>query len=141
MKSAESYALGGALLHELYFKNLMPNAPPQIGQIGVMLKAKWGSLEAWARDIRAAAESGRGWAMLACCPINPADLHNLVLDSNDNAPPGYEPILVIDLYEHAFWANWYMNKSGYLDGVFKSINWAEVNDRYLKLALSAVARR
>lgn len=141
LKSAESYALGGVVMHELYFKNLLPGAPPTLGMIGTAIRQKWGSIDTWARDMRAGAESGRGWAMLACCPLDPTDMQNIVMDAHDNAPPGYEPLLVIDLYEHAMWADWYTNKSGYLDGVFKNINWQEVNDRYAKLALSAVARR
>jgi Fe-Mn family superoxide dismutase len=91
--------------------------------------------------MRAGAEAGRGWVMLACCPLDPTNLHNIVMDAHDNAPPGYDPLLVIDLFEHSYWGDWYTNKSGYLDGVFKNINWDEVNNRYTKLALASVARR
>src|SRR5271157_3255090 len=66
LKSAESYALGGAVMHELYFKNLLPGAPPTLGTLGTAIRAKWGSIGAWARDMRAGAEAGRGWVMLAC---------------------------------------------------------------------------
>ncbi len=141
LKNAESYAMGGVVLHELFFKNLIPNARPKIGNISIALQKKWGSVQAWAMDFRAAAESGRGWAMLGCCPLDPLDLHNIVLDAHDNAPPGYEPLLVIDLYEHAYWLDHPNQKSRYLDGVFRAINWDEINDRYLKLGLSAMARR
>jgi len=140
IKSAESYALGGAVLHELYFKNILPGAPQNIGVIGSALKQRCGSLETWGRDFRAAAESGRGWAMLACCSLDPTDMYNLVLDAHDNAPPGYEPLLVIDIYEHAYWMDHGTNRGAYLDGLFRTINWAEVNDRYTKLALTAAAR-
>ena len=140
LKSAESYALGGAVMHELYFKNLLPGAPPTLGTLGTAIRAKWGSIGAWARDMRAGAEAGRGWVMLACCPLDPTDLHNIVMDAHDNAPPGYEPLLVVDIYEHAYWMDHGTDRSTYLDGIFRVINWAEVNDRYAKLALTAAAR-
>lgn len=144
VKLAESYAISGVLLHEMYFKNLTDTPVPT--QKGTLLKKaieqRWGSIPAWWKEMRAAALGARGWAVLAACEVDPSELQVFMLDAHDvGSCFGYSPILVIDVYEHSYWGDWYTDRCGYLDSIVKYLNWNETEKRFTDAFIAAEARK
>lgn len=129
----QSYALGGAYLHELYFGNLTANTLRPMILLGIegLIERKWGSQEAFHEDFRAAALQARGWVVLAVCAWCPEDLRIFALDAHDlGAVYGYCPLLVIDTYEHAYWMDFGTERATYLQNIMGYVNWQEVDRRY-----------
>jgi superoxide dismutase, Fe-Mn family len=133
LKEAEAYASGGAVLHALYFEGLTDD-PGVVGPpngVQKAIQAQWGSLESWWREMRAAALNARGWAILGVCEVDPTDFRIAMMDTHvDNALVGYVPLCVVDVYEHAYWADHYTDRAAYLDGLHKFLNWEAIQERY-----------
>ena len=135
LKEAEHYALGGVVLHELFFGNIAAN----IVRIQLLLEVErciestWGSLENFRAELRAACLSARGWAVLSLDPFG--RLRILMLDSHDIGPVmGSVPILVIDMFEHAYWMDYGADRASYVEGILNHVDWMEVNRRFRKWA-------
>jgi len=129
LKLEETYALNGVKLHELYFGNLGGTDGPPSGEVSFFLQRDFGSTEAWARDFRALGLSARGWGILAL-DLDDRTLHNFLLDAhNVGGIQRTAPLLVLDVYEHAYFIDYGANRSGYLDAFFANIDWEEVNRR------------
>jgi Fe-Mn family superoxide dismutase len=142
IKEAETYAIGGVLLHEMYFGNLSanPGAPP--AQIIQAITTKWGSPSAWWTEMRAAALTARGWVLLGMCEIDPNDMRIFMLDShNVGAMAGYSPLCAIDVFEHAYWMDHGANRTAYLDGLPRFLKWSEINRRYMESLAAIQARK
>lgn len=139
LKLEETYAYNGVKLHELYFGNLGGTDGPPSGEVSFFLQRDFGSVDAWVRDFRALGLSARGWAVLAL-DLDDRTLHNFLLDAHNLG--GIQrtiPLLVLDVYEHAYFIDYGTNRSGYLDAFFANIDWEEVNRRLrVYLARSAL---
>ncbi len=133
LKREQVHAVNSVILHELYFDGMTPE-PRDPGEASLdALKKRFGSLDKWVEDFKAAAVAARGWAILALQPAN-GRLYNLLTDVHDVGPMVLGiPLVVIDCYEHAFYVD-YKNKKGEYVGAYpKHIDWAEV-DRRVKAA-------
>lgn len=130
-KRGETYALDGVILHELYFENM--------GGIGEMntpnpsttaqLEMDFGSFVNWEDDFVATAKASRGWAVL-CFDQRSYRLRNISLDSHDLGNIAYSaPILVLDVYEHAYFLQYADNKTEYINRFMEDINWNVVGRR------------
>lgn len=128
-KRGETYALNGVILHELYFENIggkmkMPDQMT-IGQ----LEMYFGSFNNWKSDFIATAKASRGWAVL-CYDQRSYRLRNISLDAHDLGNIAYSaPILVLDVYEHAYFLQYADNKTEYINRFMDNINWEVVCDR------------
>ena len=81
--------------------------------------------------MHAAGLQGRGWVVLAVDPKASENIRLFVLDSHDLGPVfGYVPLLVVDVFEHAYWMDFGTNKGTYLKNLYGYIHWGEVNRRY-----------
>jgi Fe-Mn family superoxide dismutase len=144
LKEAESFAIGGVLLHELYFQNLTTTPSHALIYLDIeeAISNKWGSMESWWREMRATALMARGWAVLGACEIDPTDLRVFMLDShNVGAMFGYSPIAVIDCFEHSYWMDHGTDRETYLDRTFKALDILEINKRYIEIMNAATARK
>ncbi len=131
LKIAETFALNGSILHELYFENLGTGTQPG-PQTMAMIKENFGSLEKFKKDLLDGASCARGWAVTAFT-IDSGKVHNYVLEAhNENVPILTIPILVVDTYEHAYMIDFGINRAQYLDIVWKNINWDVVEARIKK---------
>ncbi len=118
------------LLHELYFDELAekPNTPSP--EIVMAIEKRFGSLDRWVADFEASAKDAAGWAILAFHPLN-GKLYNLVSDEHATGLLWMStPILVIDVYEHAYYVDYQNRKSEYVNKFMQHIDWSEVNRRY-----------
>jgi superoxide dismutase, Fe-Mn family len=131
LKIAETFALNGSVLHELYFENLGSGSQPG-PQTLVLIKENFGSLEKFRKDLLDGASCARGWVITAF-NIDCGTVHNYVLEAhNETVPILCIPILVVDTYEHAYMIDFGINRTKYLDVVWKNINWDVVEERIKK---------
>jgi Fe-Mn family superoxide dismutase len=131
LKREEQRATASAILHELYFANLSGGSKTPGAVMVAALEENFGGVERWRRDFVSAAQSlagGSGWVVLAYSP------HERRLDNQiavDDAPgiPGAVPILVLDMYEHAYHLEFGTNASAYVDAFMRLIDWTVVTER------------
>src|SRR5262245_24206481 len=133
LKKEEVHAMNSVILHELYFDGMSAAGGDPGEAAQDVLKKRFGSVDKWVDDFKAAAVSARGWAILALNPVS-GKLYNFVSDVHDVGIPVFGiPLVVIDCYEHAFYVDYKNKKGDYVAGYPKHIDWAEV-DRRVKAA-------
>jgi Fe-Mn family superoxide dismutase len=121
----------GMRLHELYFGNLGGKGTlDKGGKPGKALAAAFGSVEAWEADFRAAGVMrGIGWVVLARDPANGA-LFNCWINEHDAGHlAGCAPLLVMDVFEHAYLTDYGLKRADYIAAFFANIDWKAVESR------------
>lgn len=128
-KRGETFALNGVILHELYFQNIGGRTEgPDRYTMGV-LEHDFGSFKNWQEDFIATAKASRGWAVL-CFDQRSYHFRNISLDSHDLGNIAYSaPILILDVYEHAYFLQYASNKAEYINRFMKNINWEVIGRR------------
>ena len=105
------------------------------GTAAALLQTHYGSLETWEHDFRQTALSlggGSGWVVVAYDPASQS-LHNWWAWDHSNRVAAGEPVLVLDLYEHAYAMDYGAATKGYLDAFLQNVSWDEVNRRVERL--------
>jgi Fe-Mn family superoxide dismutase len=137
LKVEYSFALNGVKNHELYFNHIGGKGGDADGPIGDMIKSAFGSFDNWKADLKATGIAARGWVWLAHDHTD-GSLFNYIGDSQNTFPVWHAtPLLALDVYEHAYFIDFDVRRSAYIDAFFKVIDWDAVNAN-LKVA-SAVA--
>ncbi len=132
LKRGESYSIDGAILHELYFSNIGGSVKNPNDMITMNLNECFNSFEQWSDDFIATAKASRGWAIL-CYDQRSKILRNISLDAHDLGNVTYSyPIIVLDMYEHAYFLQYADNKEEYINQFMKNINW-EIVERRMSL--------
>jgi len=130
LKREELIRRGSMTLHELYFANLGGSGRPG-GSLAEALKAAFGSVEAWEEDFRRTAASlygGSGWTVLAWNQ-HTKELHNYWAGDHSQGAVAGTPLLVLDLYEHAYQVDFGAAAARYVDAFFANVQWDEVQRR------------
>jgi Fe-Mn family superoxide dismutase len=132
LKRRLGWEFDGMKLHELYFDNLGGKGPiSKKSELYKDLVAQFGSFEKWKRDFIATGSiRGIGWALLYFDPIE-KKLVNVWINEHDGGHlvKGV-PILIMDVFEHAFMPQFGLDKRKYIDAFFSNINWDVVSKRY-----------
>ncbi|MBN8831346.1 MAG: superoxide dismutase [Sphingomonadales bacterium] len=134
LKREELHRTGSVVLHELYFDQLGGNGQAA-GSIKDALALSHGSLGAWEAEFRRTAMSlagGSGWAILAY-NHHTASLHNYWAWDHTNGPAMSTPLLVLDIYEHAFHMDYGAAAAKYVDAFMQNVDWEIVDRRYRAL--------
>ncbi len=131
LKREELLRTGSVRLHELYFGNLGGD-----GRVGAtmerMLSDAFGSLSRWEDEFRRTANAlagGSGWAILA---LTDGALHNYWAWDHTSGAPGSHPLLVLDMYEHAYHLDYGAAAARYVDAFMGSVDWGEVSRRLVQ---------
>jgi Fe-Mn family superoxide dismutase len=130
LKREELIATNSMRLHDLYFANLGGNGRAD-GTAASLLKAEYGSLERWEQDFRQTALSlggGSGWVIVAYDPES-GSLHNWWAWDHTNQPAVGVPVLILDVYEHAYAIDYGAATKPYIDAFLANVLWDEVNAR------------
>lgn len=126
LKRQETFAVNGMKLHEVYFGHLQGDGKPA-GELLAMIEKDWGSVDAWKEEMIATGMSARGWAILAFdyrdnrLHIYGSDAHNV------GAVWAAIPIIVLDVYEHAYFMDYGVSRKAYIDSFFKNLDWGFAN--------------
>jgi Fe-Mn family superoxide dismutase len=118
------------VLHEMYFDGLALKAPDPAEELRRAIEKRFGSLDKWSADFIASAKAAAGWAMLVVHPVN-GRLYNVVSDEHSQGPLWLAvPLVVIDVYEHAFYIDYQNRKPEYVEKFMSHIDWSEANTRF-----------
>lgn len=140
LKVEESFALNGVVLHELYFENLGVKSAKPTGKLSDLMARDFGSFDKWIENLKACGMAARGWVILGLCTYD-GKLHNYCLDAhNDRVPVNVIPILVLDVYEHAYVIDFGVKRAPYLDAFVKNINWDAAAKRLDRVNLDLIAK-
>lgn len=129
LKIEQSFASNGVILHELYFLNLTNEKTAPTDNFKNLAKQSAGSFDNFINDIKASARNSRGWVFTG---YNTRDnkLHNYIIDSHDlHVPVNVIPVLVIDVWEHAYMVDYGIDRDAYIESILKNIDWFEVEKR------------
>jgi Fe-Mn family superoxide dismutase len=134
LKRRFGWEFNGMRLHELYFGNLKKGAST-VSPGSALAKAiisEFGSIENWEKDFRSVgAMRGIGWAILYY-DIPGKRLFNCWINEHDAGhPAGAIPILVMDVFEHAYMTDYGTKRAYYIAAFFKNINWKEAESRFM----------
>lgn len=127
------FEYNGMILHEYYFANLKPGAQAEApaGKLKSALEQSFGKYDTWLADFRAMATMpGVGWVVLYQDPSTGWLSNHWITLHNDGNPAGYQPVLVMDGWEHAFMRDYLATeRAKYVDAFFKNIDWESVEKR------------
>lgn len=133
-----SFHIGGHLLHSLFWPNI---APPDKGggkptrTLGTALEKEFESFERFKREFSLAATSveGSGWAALSFCRQTNRPIIMQIEKHNTNVYPMFTILMVIDVWEHAYYLDYKNERAKFVDAFWNIVNWDEVNKRLEKI--------
>ncbi len=131
LKRRLGWEFNGMRLHELYFDNLGGKGGLDAnGRLGKALASSFGSVELWDKDFRATgAMRGIGWAVLYQDQAS-GRLINFWVNEHDVAhPAGCTPLLIMDVFEHAFMIEYGLKRADYIEAFCRNIDWTAVEAR------------
>lgn len=135
LKTEETFALNGVKLHEGYFDNLADGKGEAGGLIRQWIEEDFGGLAHWAEDFRATGMAARGWVVLAF-DLEEGKLRTFLCDShNQGGVWNTVALLIMDVYEHAYFIDYATGRKAYIESFMKLIDWDEVNSRIARFGL------
>ncbi len=137
LRMGEIFAANGVYLHEAYFNCLGgdPSAPLGTGggKLADAIAAKWGTVEKFTSIFSAAGMSVRGWVVLAY-DANVNELKIYGADSHDQGGVwGCIPLIVLDVYEHAYFIDYGSDRKKYIVDFWKNLDWSAADAIYEKI--------
>lgn len=130
-----SFNLGGHILHTIFWQNMKPNGGGEPGgELSDEINKIFGNYQLFKKLFTQAAVSveGSGWAILAYDPlidtlsILQLEKHNLF------SVPGLVPLLVVDVWEHAYYLQYFNQRAKFIDAWWNVVNWSDVEKRFIK---------
>ncbi|NLF40145.1 superoxide dismutase [bacterium] len=121
----------GMRLHELYFENLGgTNAPDEAGALHKKIVRDFGGFDAWKKEfIGVGKMRGIGWVILYEDTANNRLINVWVNEHDVSHLAGAKPILVMDVFEHAFMPDYQLERGAYIDAFFSNIDWSVAEKR------------
>ena len=132
LKRRLGWEFNGMRLHEYYFENFGGKGGiDKNGKLAKRLVKDFGSVEAWEKDFKAIGMMrGIGWVALYQ-DITNGKLINFWIDEHDvSHPAGCNPVLIMDVFEHAFMIDYGLKKADYIEAFFRNIDWGVLEGRY-----------
>jgi Fe-Mn family superoxide dismutase len=131
LKRRVGWEFNGMRLHEYYFDNLGGTAPLNMGGIlAKKLAESFGSVDTWEKDFRATgAMRGIGWTVLYQDSVDGRLINFWINEHDEGHPAGCMPLLVMDVFEHAFMLDYGLKRADYIEAFFKNIDWKAAEAR------------
>ena len=129
-----SFHIGGHLLHSLFWGNLAPankGGGKPSGALSDALEQEFGSFERFKKEFSQAATSveGSGWAALTFCRQTNRPIIMQIEKHNTNIYPMFRILMVIDVWEHAYYLDYKNERAKFVDAFWNIVNWGEVHKR------------
>lgn len=134
LKAEETFVTNGVYLHEWYFDVLggegnWTDAP----ELSKALEAKWGSMEDAIKYMSECGMAARGWAIV-CWDTKDQAIRQYNADThNQGGIWGAIPIIVLDVYEHAYFIDFGSDRKAYIEAFWKNFDWKTAEELYLKV--------
>lgn len=131
LKRRLGWEFNGMRLHEYYFENLGgKGGPDRTGKLSRKLSEDFGSFETWEKDFKATGMMrGIGWAILYQDSLTGRLINFWINEHEVNHPAGCIPILILDVFEHAFMIDYGLKRADYIEAFFKNIQWKAAESR------------
>lgn len=135
---ALSFNLAGHLLHYAFWNNMKKDGggdPPADSDIGKLIKRDFGSFDAFKNHYSAAAAQvqGGGWALLCFEPLSKRLIILQAEKHQNSSGIGALPLLVIDVWEHAYYLKYQNRRPDYIKAFWNVVNWEWANERLTKI--------
>jgi Fe-Mn family superoxide dismutase len=131
LKRRLGWEFNGMRLHELYFGNLGGKEPLSQGsRLAKAMAGEFGGAQQWEADFRAAgAMRGVGWVVLYQDGPGGRLINQWINEHDVGHPAGAEPIVVLDVFEHAFMIDYGLKRADYIASFFKNVDWKAAEGR------------
>ena len=130
-----AFNLGGHVNHSAFWVNLSPDGgDAPTGELGTAIEEHFGSFEGFRTHFAAAAAGiqGSGWAILAWDSVGQKLVVFQLYDQQGNIPLGVVPIVLLDMWEHAFYLDYVNVKADYITAWWNIVNWADAGERFAR---------
>ncbi len=128
-----SFNIGGHLLHSLFWGNLAPAGKQGSlsGSLAKAIEAEFGGFERFKKEFTMAAGSveGSGWAALTYCKLTKRPMIMQIEKHNVNVYPMFRIILVLDVFEHAYYLDYKNDRARFVENFWNIVNWNEAGKR------------
>ena len=134
LKREELVATNSMILHEHFFEGIGGDGQPS-GALAEAIKRDFGSVERWRAEFSAMGKAeggGSGWVILTYSPRDKRLVNAWAADHTTTVAGG-RPVLVLDMYEHAYHMDYGAKAAAYVDAYMQAINWegpAKLYERY-----------
>ncbi|MBM4432603.1 MAG: superoxide dismutase [Chloroflexi bacterium] len=131
LKRRMGFEFNGMRLHEYYFENLGGKAAlNKEGKLGKKLAEDFGSYDDWEKDFKGTGTMrGIGWAILYQDNVVGKLINQWINEHETGHPAGCIPVLVMDVFEHAFMIDYGLKRADYIGAFFKNVNWSVMESR------------
>jgi Fe-Mn family superoxide dismutase len=129
-----SFNIGGHKLHSLFWGNLAPPSKGDrkpSGRLSDIIQKEFGSFDRFKKEFSQAASSveGSGWAALSLCKLTNRPIIMQIEKHNTNVYPTFQILMVLDVFEHAYYIDYKNDRAKFVDAFWNIVNWDAVNKR------------
>ena len=135
LKIDETYNMNAAYLHELYFANISDvNSEITMDSLAFMrLQRDFGTFDDWQRDFLACCQASRcGWAVTYLNTYTQKYMNCVIDLHSEHVPAGFYPIIVMDVWQHAYYRDYLKDVKLYSSAMMKELNWGVIENRVKK---------
>jgi Fe-Mn family superoxide dismutase len=128
-----AFNLGGHVNHSIFWANLSPDGGDKPdGELAAAIDEHFGSFDGFRTHFEAAALGlqGSGWSVLAWDALGQRPLIFQLFDQQGNVPVGIVPLVMLDMWEHAFYLQYFNVKADYVKAWWNVVNWADASRRF-----------
>jgi len=128
-----AFNLGGHVNHSIFWKNLSPDGGDKpSGELAAAIDDSFGSFDAFQAHFTAAATTiqGSGWAILGWDVLGSRLLVHQLYDQQAQLPAGQIPVVMLDMWEHAFYLQYRNVKPDYVKAWWNVVNWTDAEARF-----------
>ena len=128
-----AFNLGGHMNHSVFWKNMSPDGGGEpIGALAVGIEEDFSSFAAFRKQFTEVAMTiqGSGWSVLAWDTVGSRLSIYQLYDQQGNLPPAQIPLLLLDMWEHAFYLQYVNVKADWVAAWWNVINWEDVAARF-----------
>ena len=133
LETTLAFHLAGHALHQVWWKNLSPNGGDKpVGELAAAIDDQFGSFDAFQAHFTATAlgVQGSGWAVLAWDSLGQRLAVFQFFDQQANLPAGIVPLLMLDVWEHAYYLDYKNVRADYVKAFWTIADWANVQQRF-----------
>jgi len=129
-----SFNIGGHLLHSLFWGNLAPagkNGKEPKGNLADLIIKNFGGFDRFKKEFSQTASSveGSGWAALTFCSQTKRLIPMQIEKHNVNVYPGFRILMVLDVFEHAYYLDYKNDRAKFIETFWNIVNWDEIAKR------------
>jgi Fe-Mn family superoxide dismutase len=133
-----SFNIGGHRLHSIFWENMAPQGKgggKPGGTIGDEIQKEFLSFDRFKKEFSQAATSveGSGWAALSWCKQTRRPVIMQIEKHNTNVYPGFRILMVLDVFEHAYYIDYKNDRVKFVEGFWNVVNWDFVNKKLEKI--------